>query len=352
MRKKQELYKTKAKESKERAAKLREEANKLVAESIKAKENAQKSSFELIKKAKEATEAASQAEEEVNKMEADSQKCCGCTDQNCGPHKNIKQEIKVLDQTIEKQRSLWSMVRIIKKQVIESRSAQKRIQNQLNEIMNEREQLQVQWEKEKSDVIKESLAQKIRIEEAVKLTLIEAKAQTEKLETTEGAKLKEIKEKEISLIKQKEELKKSFEKQINSTKKECSTCDKGVQELVKNREQLDRIKKMEDASGGFLPKSEKPLSKDELMDAMRAIMTKRQEKKAAKDQLNKETEQVIVEKQLERQLERQNSQITTMKYQIKKSQEITQARKEEKSRTEEFVKTQEALRAIQEFEEK
>lgn len=120
MKKKQEIHKQRAKESKERAAKLRQEADKLVAESIKAKETAQKSSFELIKKAKEATEAASQAEEEVKKMEADSQKCCGCVDQNCGPEKNIKVEIKILDETIERQRSLWSMVKIIKKQLIEA----------------------------------------------------------------------------------------------------------------------------------------------------------------------------------------------------------------------------------------
>lgn len=44
---------------------------------------------------------------------------------------------------------------------------------------------------------------------------------------------------------------------------------------------LDRIKKLEKAAGGFLPKGAKPLSKKELMDAMRAILKKRQEKKAA-----------------------------------------------------------------------
>jgi len=118
----------KAKESKAKATKLREEANKMVAESIKAKEDASKSSFELIRKAKEATEAAAAADEEVKKMDADSKKCCGCTDTQCGPEKNIKQEVKVVDQIIEQQRSAWSTLRILKTTVNQVRSYKKRVQ--------------------------------------------------------------------------------------------------------------------------------------------------------------------------------------------------------------------------------
>lgn len=81
---------------------------------------------------------------------------------------------------------------------------------------------------------------------------------------------------------------------------------------------------MEKAAGGFMPKGSKPLSKKELMDAMRAILKKRQEKKAANNQFAKETNQVIVEKKMERQLKRQSDQIQTLKYQVKKSMERTE----------------------------
>lgn len=179
---------------------MREEANKLVAESVKARESAQTNQFELVKKAKEATEAASEAEEKVKKMEADSQKCCGCTDQNCGPQKNIKEEIKVIDQTIERQRSLWQMMKIIKKQVMEAKTTKKRVERQLSEIVVEREKLEIQYEKEKSETIKYALEQKKRIEEEVKKTLIESKSILEKVETKEKSTFKEIKEREISII--------------------------------------------------------------------------------------------------------------------------------------------------------
>jgi len=72
--------------------------------------------------------------------------------------------------------------------------------------------LEVQYEKEKSEVIKKSIEAKRRIEEEVKKTLIEAKTQVEQIETQEKRTVKEIKEREISLIKQKEEIKRAFEK--------------------------------------------------------------------------------------------------------------------------------------------
>jgi len=114
-----------------------------------------------------------------------------------------------------------------------------------------------------------------------------------------------------------------------TTKKECFSCDNGVHKLVKDRGVLDRIAKMEKAAGGFMPKGSKPLTKKELMDAMRAILKKRQAKKAANAQFTKETNLVISEKKLERQLQRQKSQITTLKYQVKKSVERTAQKKEE-----------------------
>jgi hypothetical protein len=166
--------------------------------------------------------------------------------------------------------------------------------------------------------------QKKRIEEEVKKTLIEATATVEKVETKEKSTVREIKEREISITKQKEEIKRTFEKQITTTKKECYSCDNGVHKLVKDRGTLDRIKAMEKAAGGFMPKGSKPLSKKELMDAMRAILKKRQEKKAANNQFAKETNQVIVEKKMERQLKRQSDQIQTLKYQVKKSMERTE----------------------------
>ena len=70
----------------------------------------------------------------------------------------------------------------------------------------------MQYEKEKSEVIKKSIEAKRRIEEEVKKTLIEAKTQVEQIETQEKRTVKEIKEREISLIKQKEEIKRAFEK--------------------------------------------------------------------------------------------------------------------------------------------
>ena len=72
--------------------------------------------------------------------------------------------------------------------------------------------MEVQYEKEKSEVIKKSIEAKRRIEEEVKKTLIEAKTQVEQIETQEKRTVKEIKEREISLIKQKEEIKRAFEK--------------------------------------------------------------------------------------------------------------------------------------------
>lgn len=61
-------------------------------------------------------------------MDEDSKKCCGCVDFNCGPQKNIKQELKVVDTIIERQRAAWSMLKIIKKSVKETRSHKKRVE--------------------------------------------------------------------------------------------------------------------------------------------------------------------------------------------------------------------------------
>lgn len=184
---------------------------------------------------------------------------------------------------------MWSMLKIVKKQVVQSKTYFKRVEQQLSEVIQEREKMTVQFEKEKSEVIKIAIEQKKRIEEEVRKTFIEAKSQLEKVETQEKTTMKEIKEREISLIKQKEEIKRSFERQITQTKKECYSCDNGVHKLVKDRSQLDRIKEMEKAAGGFLPKDEKPLSKEELMAAMKSIMQKRAQKKADQNQFNKET---------------------------------------------------------------
>jgi hypothetical protein len=77
---------------------------------------------------------------------------------------------------MEKQKALWSMVKILKKSITIAKSYEKRLYSQLSEITLERERLEVQWEKERSDVIKKAIEQKTRIEEMVKKTYIEAQS--------------------------------------------------------------------------------------------------------------------------------------------------------------------------------
>lgn len=91
------MHKKKAEASIAKSKILREEAEKLVTESVKAKEISVQDSLEVIKRAKEATEEAYKAEEEVKRMEAVSGKCCGCVDNACPAHKNINISLKQID---------------------------------------------------------------------------------------------------------------------------------------------------------------------------------------------------------------------------------------------------------------
>lgn len=67
---------------------------------------------------------------------------------------------------------------------------------------------------------------------------------------------------------------------------------------------MDRIQQLEKAAGGFDMKGQKPFSKDELMEAMKQIMLKRQMKKKTNDEFLASGMQVIEQKRIERKMER------------------------------------------------
>lgn len=178
-------HKVKAEESIAKSKVLREEANKLVTEAVTSKATAEKNAAEVVKRAKEATDEAYKAEEEVKRMEAAAGKCCGCVDNSCAPHKNIKISIKTLDETIAKQEAMWSMVKSLKKSFEQQQVYVKKITQQSEDIREERERLEVNYERSKSIEIKKRLESTIRIEEAIKKTLSEAISQKETILTQE-----------------------------------------------------------------------------------------------------------------------------------------------------------------------
>ena len=164
--------------------------------------------------------------------------------------------------------------------------------------------------------------------------------------------MKEIKETEISLIKQKVEINKAFQAQIDSTKKDCNSCDVGVAKLLADRKNLERIKQIEAASGSHLPKSQQPISKGELMDAMRQIVQKKELKKAQANEFETETNNIIKEKTLELKLHRQNDNVETLNYELEKNKARKAQRDLEDKNTKEMLKTEQALRAIENLEAK
>jgi len=191
----------------------------------------------------------------------------------------------------------------------------------------------------------------VRIEEAIKKTLTEAISQKESIEIQEKVVKQKAREVEISLIKQKEEIKKEFTRQITETKRECYTCDNGVHKLVKDRSELDRIKQLEKAAGGFALAGKKPFSKAEMMAAMKAIIMKRAMRKQAAADTLKSGMQVIQQKRIERKMQRQEEKINTLKYQVKRTKSEERREKSEKKMVKTFQKQQTAMKMMAKFEQ-
>lgn len=119
---------------------------------------------------------------------------------------------------------------------------------------------------------------------------------------------------EISIIKQKENIKKEFERQIFQAKRACYSCDNGVNKLIQNRKRLDKIKSLEEAAGGFTLAKDKPLSKKEMMDALKSVLAKKQQRQQDREEILKNGMQVIEQKRIERKMQRQEEKINTLKF--------------------------------------
>lgn len=211
------------------------------------------------------------------------------------------------------------MVKSLKKQYEKQTAYVKKLENEVEDMKEEMEKLEVNWEKTQSVELKRRLDSFKQVLESIKRTQQQAISQQQEIKTRETVTKQKAMEVEISVIKQKEMIKREFERQIFQAKRQCYSCDNGVAKLISNRKRLDKIKSLEEAAGGFTLSKDKPFSKKEIMDAMKTVLAKKQQRQLDREEIMRNGMQVIEQKRIERKMQRQEEKINTLRFQIQQT---------------------------------